>query len=330
MTRWGILSTAKIGSAHVIPALLAAQNCTVTAVASRTQDKAEKLAQQFAIPHVFTSYEALLESDEVDAVYIPLPTSHHVDWAIKAAEAGKHVLCEKPVALKADEIGRVIAARDANNVIVSEAFMVTYHPQWHKVRELSGEGAIGQIKRIEGAFTYYNTDPNNMRNIVELGGGALPDIGCYPIVAARFATDCEPTKVTAEVVKDATFGTDTFASSQIDFGAFQMSMYVSTQMALRQSMCFHGDKGYIEVQAPFNAGNYDDCVVTLYNVNHSEARVYRFTGVDQYQLQVEAFSRAVHSSDQRASLFSLENSQRNQRVIDAIYRAGETAQWENV
>ncbi|MEP2027268.1 MAG: Gfo/Idh/MocA family oxidoreductase [Paracoccaceae bacterium] len=330
MLNWGILSTAKIGVEHVIPAILSSNNGSVAAIASRSLAKAEKLAERFVIPHVFGSYEEMLASDAIDAVYIPLPTSQHVEWAIKAADAKKHVLCEKPISLHASEIDGIIEARERNKVVISEAFMVTYHPQWHKVRALVAEGAIGTLKHVQAAFSYNNTDPGNMRNIKELGGGALPDIGVYPTVTTRFVTGAEPQKVSARVERDPQFGTDIYTTCRADFGGFEMTMYVSTQMALRQEISFHGDKGWIEVAAPFNAGLYDADVVTLHDADHEEARRYRFAGVNQYQLEVEAFGRAVKGSAEAEGIFSLESSRQNQMFIDAIYRAGDSGLWESV
>jgi predicted dehydrogenase len=210
--------------------------------------------------------------------------------------------------------------------------MVTYHPQWHKVRALIAEGAIGTLSHVQAAFSYFNTDPGNMRNIVELGGGALPDIGVYPTVTTRFATGAEPQRVSAKVVRDANFGTDIYATCRADFGSFEMTMYVATQMALRQEISFHGDAGWISVAAPFNAGLYDADVVSLNNTDHSERRDFRFVGVNQYQKQVEAFGRAVVHPDLKGDeeIFTLENSKKNQRLIDAIYKAGESGDWEPV
>lgn len=332
MLRWGIMSTANIGVGQVIPALLDADNGVVAGIASRTEMRAKAVAERFAILHVFGSYEAMLESDLIDAVYIPLPTSQHVEWAIKAADAGKHVLCEKPISLHADQLDDIIAARDRNNVIVSEGFMVTYHPQWHKVKSLVAEGAIGQLQYVQAAFSYFNNDPDNMRNIASLGGGALPDIGVYPTVVTRFVSGVEPVKVSATVKRDAKFGTDVYASSRADFGTFELSMYVSTQMALRQEITFHGDKGWISVAAPFNAGLYDADVVKLQNVDRTEIQEFRFAGVNQYRLQAEAFAKAVAGEKlpDGVEIFSLENSKKNQKLIDAIYRAGESGDWEAV
>lgn len=328
MFRWGILSTAKIGREQVIPQIQDAENGVVTAIASRDEAKARALAARFGIPHVFSGYEALLASPEVDGVYIPLPTADHVDWAVKAADAGKHVLVEKPLALDAKDIARVIEARDRNNVVVSEAFMVTYHPQWLMVRKLLAEGAIGRLRHVQGAFCYHNVDPDNMRNKPEMGGGGLPDIGVYPTVTTRFATGLEPLRVQATVERDAVFGTDIYASAKADFGAFELSFYVATQMALRQYMVFHGEQGFIEVEAPFNPPNYGDARVTLHNANHSSATVHRFPAARQYRLQAEAIARAARGEG--AAIFTLEDSVNNQKLIDAIYRASAHDGWEAV
>lgn len=328
MLRFGILSTAAIGRDHVIPALLDAAGATVSAIASRDLSKAQALAARFQVPRAFGSYDELLASPEVDAVYIPLPTSQHVEWALKAVRAGKHVLCEKPLALKASDLDALIAARDHHKVVVSEAFMVTYSPVWLKVRELLATGAVGTLKQVQGVFTYYNTDPNNMRNIVSLGGGGLPDIGVYPTVTTRFATQAEPLRVQARVDRDPTFGTDTFASVRADFGPFELSFYVSTQLAQRQSMVFHGTEGFLEVKSPFNANRYGAEEIELTNVGHGESRVWRFQDSRQYRRQIEAFVQAV--AGDRGAVFSLESSRSNQAFIDACYRAATHDGWERV
>ena len=328
MFRWGVLSTAKIAREQLIPAIQDAENGVLSAIASRDEAKAKALAERTGAPHAFGSYEEMLASDTIDGVYIPLPTSQHVEWAVKAADAGKHVLVEKPLALKAEDIAQVIAARDRNNVIVSEAFMVTYHPQWRKVRALLADGAVGTLRHVQGAFSYHNVDPANMRNQVALGGGALPDIGVYPTVSTRFTTGKEPQRVCASVDFDPKFKTDRYASVRADFGEFELSFYCATQMALRQEMFFHGDKGYIHVAAPFNAGDYGHASITLHNQNHDGAEIFRFPGVRQYKLQAEAFARAVAGADEE--IFTLEQSVLNQKMIDAIYKAGETGGWVDV
>lgn len=328
MFRWGVLSTAKIAREQLLPAITDAENGVLTAVASRDLARARALADRFGAPHAFGSYEELLASDAVDGVYIPLPTAQHVEWAAKAIEAGKHVLVEKPLALKARDIEPLVRLRDEKKVLVCEAFMVVHHPQWIKVRDLVQDGAIGRLRHVQGAFSYYNVDPDNMRNRLDLGGGALPDIGVYPTVTTRFVTGREPMRVQATIERDKTFGTDIYSSVRADFGEFELSFYLSTQMAARQIMVFHGDRGFIEVASPFNAGLYDDQRVTLHNQNHSQAEVFRFPAAQQYRLQVEAFARAARGGGDR--VFTLEESILNQKVIDAIFRAGDREGWEAV
>lgn len=328
MFRWGILSTAKIGRDHVLPAIQDAENGVAAAIASRDMAKARTLADRFGAPHAFGTYEAMLESNEIDGVYIPLPTSQHVEWAIRAADAGKHVLVEKPLALNAADIQPVIDARDRNKVIISEAFMVTYHPQWLKIRQLLADGAVGRLRHVQGAFSYYNRDSSNMRNQLELGGGGLPDIGVYPTVVTRFCTGQEPQRVQAIVERDKEFGTDSYASVKADFGDFELSFYCSMQMALRQTMVFHGEKGFIEVSSPFNSGDYGDEQITLHGVDHSHAEVFRFAPARQYRREVEAIADAATGG--RSEIFPLESSMANQKFIDAVFRAGEKDGWETV
>jgi len=328
MLRFGILSTAKIGRELVVPAIQDAENCVVTAIASRDLSRAREMADRFSVPHAFGSYEEMVASDLIDAVYIPLPTSQHVEWTVKAANAGKHVLCEKPIALKASEIDALIEARDRNKVLVSEAYMVTYSPVWLKVRSLLKEGAIGKLRHVQGAFTYYNRDAGNMRNVPELGGGGLPDIGVYPTISTRFVTGKEPLRVQANTDRDPEFGTDIYSSVRADFGDFELSFYISTQLAARQIMVFHGDKGFIEVKSPFNADRYGAEELELTNQNHSQSQLFRFQDARQYKLEAEAFSRAAKGEAEE--VVTLESSVNNQKLIDAIYRASEKDGWEPV
>ncbi|RVN60604.1 gfo/Idh/MocA family oxidoreductase, partial [Sinorhizobium meliloti] len=239
-----------------------------------------------------------------------------------------HVLCEKPLALKAEEIDAVIAARERNKVLISEAYMVTYSPVWRKVRSLIAEGAIGRLRHVQGAFTYYNRDPGNMRNVPSLGGGGLPDIGVYPAITTRFSTGKEPLRVQANTERDPEFGTDVYSSVRADFGDFELSFYISTQLAARQVMVFHGDKGYIEVKSPFNADRYGREEVELTNQNHGQSQLFRFQDARQYKLEAEAFARAAKGEAE--DVVTLENSRLNQMFIDAIYRASEKDGWEPV
>ena len=328
MLRFGILSTAKIGRDLVVPAIQDAENCVVTAIASRDLQRARAMADRFSVPHAFGSYEEMLSSDVIDAVYIPLPTAQHVEWSIKAADAGKHVLCEKPISLNASEIDGLIAARDRNGVLICEAFMVTYAPVWRKVRALLSEGAIGRLRHVQGVFTYFNRDPANMRNIPALGGGGLPDIGVYPTITTRFVTGREPLRIQAVTERDPEFGTDIYSSIKADFGDFEMSFYISTQMANRQSMVFHGSEGFIEVKSPFNADRWGAEEIELSNQSHTQSQIFRFQDSRQYRRQAEAFARAAMG--EKDEVVTLENSQANQKFIDAIYRASDKDGWEPV
>ncbi|PKA44065.1 Gfo/Idh/MocA family protein [Rhizobium sullae] len=328
MLRFGIISTAKIGRELVVPAIQDAENCVVTAIASRDLKKAREMASRFSVPHAFGSYEEMLASDVIDAVYIPLPTSQHVEWTIKAADAGKHVLCEKPIALNAGEIDSLIAARDRNKVLITEAYMVTYAPVWRKVRSLIADGAIGKLRHVQGAFTYFNRDPGNMRNIPALGGGGLPDIGVYPTISTRFSTGKEPVRIQAVTERDPEFGTDIYSSVKADFGDFELSFYISTQMANRQVMVFHGTEGYIEVKSPFNADRWGPEELELANRSHNESTIFRFQDSRQYRREAEAFARAAKG--EKEEVVTLESSKLNQKVIDAIYRASERDGWQPV
>lgn len=328
MVRWGILSTARIGLDCVLPAIADAETATLEAIGSRDLEKGRMVASRFGIPKAFGSYDEVLRCPSVDAVYIPLPTSQHLEWAIKALEAGKHVLSEKPLALKADDFRTLIAARDRSGLVATEAFMVTYSPVWQKVRDLVQGGSIGTLRQVQGSFSYFNRDASNMRNRLELGGGALPDIGVYPTITTRFVTGLEPRRVQATVERDPQFGTDRLSSVRADFGSFELAFYVSTQLAARQSMVFHGTEGWIEIRSPFNAERWGAEEIELANQDHQQSTVFRYPDSRQYRREIEAFSRAV--SGDRSEILSLESSMSNQAFIDACYRAGMSDQWEPV
>ena len=320
MVRWGVISTAKIGRDHVIPAILKAKGASLYAIASRDSQRAQSIANTFGALQNFGSYDELLNSENVDAVYIPLPNSEHVFWSERAARKGKHVLCEKPIALKTEDIEDLIQVEIDTGVFISEAFMITYHPQWAKVRELLSSNKIGALKRIQAAFTKFNNSPSSLRNQLELGGGALPDIGGYPLVASRFATNSEPMLVSAEVKYDQGFKTDVYASAQIKFKDFELSFYCSTQMSLHQNMIFHGEKGRIEVHTPFNPPIDGTSVISMHSQNNTLTDQYEFAKIDQYKLQIEQFSSAIKNNS-RKKIFNLSNSKNNQKVIDAIYKS---------
>ena len=339
MFRWGILSTALIAREQLIPAIAASENGTLRAIASRDAARARSVAERYGIPHAHGSYEALLADPQIDGVYVPLPNDQHVEWAIRAVEAGKHVLVEKPLGLTADAIAPLIAARDRAGVEVWEGFMVTHHPQFRRVRALLAEGAIGRLSRVQAAFSFHNDDPANTRNNTDQGGGALYDIGVYPTVATRFATGAEPSRVLCHIERDPRFGTDRTASVWAEFedgrNDFRLEFYVSTQLALEQRIAFHGDKGMIALDAPFNADVFGTPTVTLHTQDHSEAQLWRYPEAGQYRRQVESFARVARGEARREAkeadeAFKLESSVLNQRVIDACFRSGESGAWEEV
>jgi ribosomal protein L23 len=312
MFRWGILSTARIGREQVIPQLQDSENGVVTAIASRDHARARALADRFGAPLAFWSYEDLLASDQVDGVYIPLPTSQHIEWSIRAAQAGKHVLCEKPIALHADEITPLIVTRDANKVLVCEAFMVTYHPQWRKVRELIADGAIGRLRHVQGAFSYFNIDPDNMRNQPDLGGGGLPDIGVYPTVSTRFSTGREPLRVQAVVERDPGFRHRHLRQRQGGFRRFRNELLLldpdgaqAIDGVPRREGLHRGDS------APFNAGDYGHAAITLHNADHEQAQISGFPASGNTGFRPRPLSARCKAGKTRSSPWSSRCSTRN-------------------
>jgi predicted dehydrogenase len=315
MVRWGILGAAKIAREWLCPAIHMSTRGVVAAVASRDPARAAEMAAPYG-GRAIGDYEALLRDPGIDAIYVPLPNGDHVEWTARCLEAGKPVLCEKPIALAAGEIDRLIALRDRTGLLAAEAFMVAHHPQWHRVRELLAEGAIGRLRHVQGAFSFFNDDPVNIRNQAALGGGALRDIGVYPSVTTRLVTGAEPEQVAAAIDWDA--GIDATARVRAAFPDFHLDFYVSMRMAPRQEMAFHGDRGWIRVEAPFNAASYADDALELRDAGGRITRE-RFPRADQYRAQIDAFNAAL--LDGAAFPVTLEFSRGNQRMIDMIYAA---------
>ena len=313
--RWGILSAGKIAKEWVAPAIHMSDRGGIAAIASKTPGKAAALAAPYGDVTLFNDYDKLLASDLIDAVYIPLPNSEHVEWTAKALKAGKHVLTEKPIALSADEIDPLMDLSAENDLLAAEAFMVVHHPQWHRVRELLGEGAIGEVRHVQGAFTYFNDDMENIRNRPDVGGGALRDIGVYPSVVTRFVTGQEPEEISAQI--DWENGIDATARVWATFPGFNMDFYVSMRMGNRQQMTFHGTKGFLTVETPFNAKLYGDDVVTI-RIGDTTTHE-RFPLVDHYREQINAFNTSV--LDGGEYICPLAFSKGNQRMIDMIYEA---------
>ena len=327
--RWGVLGAARIARTKVIPAMQRSRECEVVALASRSVETARTAAAALGIPTAYGSYEELLADPGVDAVYIPLPNHLHVPWSIKAAEAGKHVLCEKPIGLDADEARKLLAVRDRTGVLIHEAFMVRTHPQWLAVREEVRSGRIGELRAIQMAFSYFNRDPGNVRNQDGIGGGALMDIGCYPIVLSRFLFGDEPVRVIASVDRDPEFGTDRLTSALLEFPGGQCAFTCSTQLVPYQRMQVLGTRGRIEVEIPVNAPTDRPCRLFLddgRDVLGSGVETRTFAVCDQYTLQADEVSRAIRDGGPAPE--PLEDAVANMEVIDALFRSAGSGAWE--
>jgi predicted dehydrogenase len=327
--RWGVLGVAKIATEKVIPAMQRGQWSDVTAIASRDLAKARNAATALGIPKAYGSYDELLNDPDIDAVYNPLPNHLHVPWTTKAAERGKHVLCEKPLALSADEARTLIDVRDRTGVKMQEAFMVRAHPQWLKARALVREGRIGDMRSMLGVFSYFNRDPNNIRSVPEWGGGGLMDIGCYLINTSRFIFEREPARVIGVLDRDPDLGIDRMASILLDFGSGHSAGTCSTQMVFFQRMEIFGTRGRIEIEIPFNAPADRPCRMLV----DSGTDLFG-TGVDrleletcnQYTIQGDVFSKAI--LDNATVPSPLEDAVKNMACIDAIFRSAESGCWE--
>ncbi len=330
--RWGIISTARIGIDLVIPAMRQADNCEIVAIASRNLETARRAASKLGIPKAYGSYEELLADPDIEAVYNPLPNHLHVPWSVKAAEAGKHVLCEKPLSMDAAEAQTLLDARDRTGVLMQEAFMVRSHPQWVRAREVVRSGQIGELRAVQGFFSYYNTDPANIRNMADIGGGGIYDIGVYPTVGSRFVFEDEPTRVVALVEYDPVMKTDRLASAILDFPAGQASWVCSTQLSPYQRMQICGTKGRVEIEIPFNAPKDRPCRIWVDDGsgghNTSGAVLEEIDTCNQYEIQGQLFSEAVRGITPIE--FPLENALANMKIIDALFRSGEEGGWVNL
>ncbi len=331
LVRWGVLGAAKIALTKVIPAIQKSELARVVAIASRDREKARAAADRFDIPRAYGSYEELLDDGEIEAIYNPLPNHLHVPWSIRAAERGKHVLCEKPIALSADEGRDLLAARDKTGVEIGEAFMVRTHPQWHKVKELIVDGRIGELRLVTGHFSYFLRDHSNIRSRREWGGGALMDIGCYPIFISRWLFDAEPVKVVSLMESDPDMDVDRMVSAILDFDAGQATFSCSSQLVPYQTMQVYGTAGRIAVEIPFNAPSDRECRIFVddgRDVVGSGIETIIFPPTDQYLLQADRFSEAVRGVGKVA--VPLESAIANMEVIDALFRSVTTGGWQSV
>ncbi len=328
---WGVLSTARIGTAKVIPAMQRSQRSRVVAIASRDQAAAERAAATLGIARAHGSYEALLADPDIQAIYNPLPNHLHVPWTMRAMDAGKHVLCEKPVALNAAEVEQLMAARARTGRLVAEAFMVRHTPWWQRARALAQGGDLGEVRAIQTFFSYFLDDPANVRNQKDIGGGGLLDIGCYAINTARYVFGAEPLRVAADMDRDPALGIDRLTSALMVFpGARHLTFTCSTQLAPHQRVTIVGARARLEVLIPFNAPPDAPCRIMLDDggdLSGAHARAETFPVLDQYALQADAFSRAVLG--EQPLEFPIEDALANMRAIDAVFRAAETGTWQS-
>jgi len=327
--KWGVLGVAGIAVRKVIPGMQKGAWSEIAAIASRDARKAEDAAKSLGIPKAYGSYEELLADPEIEAIYNPLPNHLHVPWSIQAAEAGKHVLCEKPLSLSVDEAKTLLSVRDRTGVKIGEAFMVKTHPQWLRVHDLIQKGVVGNLRSIVGAFSYFNRDPQNVRNIPEWGGGGLMDIGCYPITTSRFIFGEEPVRVAGLIERDPDFQTDRLTSAVMEFPSGHSVFTCSTQLVAYQRMQFLGTKGRIEIKIPFNAPNDRPCELLIddgRDVFGGGITTETIPTCDQYTIQGDAFSMAIR--DGADVPVPLEDAIANMAVIEAVFRSAERERWE--
>ena len=325
--RWGILSTANIGTGKVIPGIKKADRCEVLAIASRDLQVAKGAAERLGISKAYGSYEELLADPDVDAVYVPLPNHLHAEWTIASARAGKHVLCEKPIAMNAAETQAMVDACSSAGVRLMEAFMYRLHPSWEAVLDVVASGRLGRLRAVQSWFSYFNDDPANIRNIAEFGGGALMDVGCYSVNLSRMLFGGEPDRVEASVTRDPDTRVDVLTSAILGFGDDVATFTCSTRTETDQRVHVYGTQGRISVGIPFNIPI--DRPTEVFVTSGGDPPVspatetLTFEPADQYTIQAERFARAV--LDDEPTPIPPEDAVANMRVIEAIFEAGERA-----
>lgn len=327
---WGILSTAKIGREHVVPAMIEGVNTTVKAVASRSLEKAEEYAKQLSIPAVYGSYEQLLEDPEIEVVYIPLPNHLHLSWIEKCVRAGKHVLCEKPIVLESEQINTLRALEKETGKIIGEGFMVLHQRRWHRVKELVQSGSLGRFVSAQSTFSYYLDDESNIRNNPEYGGGCVYDIGCYPTVISRYVLGEEPLRAAAYLQYDSKFKIDRLSTVVLEFPSGPVSFTIATQMVPYQNFQFFGTEKMMEVNIPFNTPDFRAMSIRVNsgNIHESPQVAESFSPENQYTRQADAFSRAILNGEPFAG--SLDNAEKNLRVMEAIFKSARNGSWVDI
>ena len=325
---WGILSSAKIGWEHVIPAILKSKNSKLVAIASRNTLRAKKLAQKFKIDKSYGSYQELYKDQEIDVIYNPLPNHLHIKSSIEACKNKKNILLEKPISLKATDIDPLMKYASENKVVIKEAFMVRHHPQWLWIKKYLKSGKLGSISGISTVFSYNNKNPKNIRNIKKFGGGAIYDIGCYPTVISRFLLDKEPKRVVGLAKNDKKFKTDILSSVVLDFGEIYSSFIVATQSTFSQQVTILGTKKTLIVENPFNAIATKPTTVVIYNgksIYRKENTIKVFPAADQYEHQVTKFSNELLNKTKAD--YDLKDAKKNMKVLDAIFASIKKNKW---
>jgi predicted dehydrogenase len=328
--KWGVLSTAGIATRRVIPAMLKCELAEITAIASRSLAKAQSVATGFSIPKAYGTYEELLADPEIEVIYNPLPNHLHTRWTLEAARNGKHVLCEKPISRNVAEARKLLEAAEEFGVKIGEAFMVRTHPQWLRTGDLIQSGRIGKLRSAAGLFSYFNINPEDVRNVADYGGGALLDIGCYPIKTTRFIFGEEPVRVIGCIERDPSFKIDRLTSAILEYPSGQCIFSSSTQLAYYQRMQFFGTEGRIDVEIPFNAPTDKPTRIIIDNGKdlyaNASAVVETVPICNQFKIQGDLFSKAVRENSEVPN--PLEDAICNMSVIDALFRSGESGKWE--
>jgi predicted dehydrogenase len=327
--RWGVLSTSQFALNLAVPAMQKSEWCDIRGIASRDRRKAEEATRAMGIPKAYGSYEELLQDPEIEAIYNPMPNHLHVPWSIKAAEAGKHVLCEKPLSVTVAEARELQRVQEKTGMKIGEAFMVRTHPQWLRARELVRSGRIGQLRSIAGYFSYFNRDASNIRNNPDIGGGGLLDIGCYPITTSRLIYAEEPNRVVSLIERDPEMKIDRLASVILDFPSGHAIFTCSPQVVPYQRMNLIGTKGRVEIEIPFNAPNDRPCRIFIDDGGDLSGKTIStetFPVCDQYTLQGDLFSRAIREDLEVPVPVS--DGMKNMAVIEAAFRSAESGRWE--
>jgi len=325
--RWGVLSTSNFALTKVIPALLKGGHLEVAAIASRDLNKAQEAAKRFGIAKAYGSYEELLADPDVDIIYNPMPNHLHVPFSIKALEAGKHVLCEKPIGLSSAEARQLLeVSKQHPKQKVMEGFMYRHHPQWHHAKRLVEEGKVGELRTIQSFFSYFNADTNNIRNKADIGGGGLMDIGCYNISLSRFIFGDEPRRALGILEFDPNFKTDRIASGILDFGRGTSTFTCSTQLASYQRVNILGAEGRVEIEIPFNAPPDRPC--NMWHQFKDKIEEIEFEVCDQYTIEGDLFSLAVINDTPVPT--PLEDAVANMKVIEAVFESGRSERWVEI